>query len=171
MWITSTGIRFTHLTFSSSFLFAQPACSACYPHPMSSESDGYPEILPIHLFWKRWNKTSIIWEDLNRDTSHFHYERINIGVTATLTKSAVDADVKRLVLFSTKQTKQTRWTKSTRPTKVLSDLIFKSGFFSFKILQKRTNFRIKSKDRGHPLTTDNGRYEAEKLGRYENESR
>ena len=38
---------------------------------------------------------------VNRDTSHFLYERINVGGTATVVKAAVEAGVKRLVLFST----------------------------------------------------------------------
>ena len=40
-------------------------------------------------------------EDLNRNTSHFHYEQINVGGTANVVKAAVEAGVKRLVLFST----------------------------------------------------------------------
>ena len=40
-------------------------------------------------------------EDLNRDTSHFHYERINVGGTTAVVKAAVQAGIKRLVFFST----------------------------------------------------------------------
>ena len=37
-------------------------------------------------------------EELNRETSHFHYERINVGVTTTV-KTAIEAGVKRLVFL------------------------------------------------------------------------